>query len=105
MVADDSNDVWLQIRGMVLRNSSESLGELVEGNYSNCGVNASSVWFNETDTIYVNTTWEIVGMVGTAIALGLIILATVIGKCVSRFVVCCIRDRIIAEGYRNFFAL
>lgn len=82
-VMDDSNDVWLQIRGMVLRNSSESLGDLVEGNCTTCGVNGSSVWFNETDTVYMNSTWDIVSMVGTAIALGLIILATVIGKCVA----------------------
>lgn len=73
----------MQIRGMVLRNGTESLlGELVEGNCSSsCGVNVSSLWFNETDTVYMNSTWDIVGMVGTAIALGLIILATVIGKC------------------------
>lgn len=77
ITTDDSNDVWLQIRGMVLRNVSDSLGDLFEGN---CTVNGTSVWYNETDTVYGNTTWEIVGMVGTAIALGLIILATVIGK-------------------------
>lgn len=91
-VMDDSNDVWLQIRGMVLRNGSESFGDLVEGNCSSCGVNESSVWFNETETVYMNTTWEIVGMVGTAIALGLIILATVIGKCV---VVCMMEGKVI----------
>lgn len=79
-VADDTNDVWLQIRGMVLRNGTDGFGDLVVGNETNCGGNDSSVWFNETETVYVNSTWEIVGMVGTAIALGLIILATVIGE-------------------------
>lgn len=78
--ADETNDVWLQIRGMVLRNGSDGyLGDLVAGNETNC-TGSGNVWFNETDTVYGNTTWEIVGMVGTAIALGLIILATVIGE-------------------------
>lgn len=77
---------------MVLRNGTESFGDLVEGNCSGCGVNGSSVWFNETETVYMNTTWEIVGMVGTAIALGLIILATVIGKFL---VVCMMEGKVI----------
>lgn len=83
--ADDTNDVWLQIRGMVLRNGSDGFGDLM-GNESNCNNGSGGgggVWFNETETVFgvsSNSTWEIVGMVGTAIALGLIILATVIGE-------------------------
>lgn len=86
-LSDERNDVWQRL---FYKNSSDVFAGTtdIDGydlfDVSNLVMNGTicNVTFcsNDTTAIFTNPIWEVMTMIGTSLVLGLIILATVIGK-------------------------